>query len=68
MRGAHIFVGVLGASSLSYAEAIRRHLEELYGIADWTVESIARESAAIGASTALLCEKILVDRPQTAHR
>jgi transposase len=31
--------------------------------ADWTVERIARESAAIGVCTALLCEKILVDRP-----
>ena len=31
--------------------------------ADWTVERITRESAAIGVCTALLCEKILVDRP-----
>lgn len=31
--------------------------------ADWTIERIARDAAAIGACTALLCEKILTDRP-----
>jgi len=31
--------------------------------ADWTVERIAREAEAIGPATALLCEKILADRP-----
>lgn len=31
--------------------------------ADWTIERIAREAAAIGACTALLCEKVLSERP-----
>lgn len=31
--------------------------------ADWTIERIAREAAGIGAATALLCERILADRP-----
>lgn len=31
--------------------------------ADWTIERIATESAAIGPCAALLCEKILTDRP-----
>lgn len=30
--------------------------------ADWTIERINREAASIGACTALLCEKILVER------
>ena len=31
--------------------------------ADWTIERIAREAAAIGVCTALLCEKVLTERP-----
>jgi transposase len=31
--------------------------------ADWTIERISREASAIGADAALLCEKILADRP-----
>jgi transposase len=31
--------------------------------ADWTIERIRREAAAIGPSTALLCELILENRP-----
>jgi transposase len=31
--------------------------------ADWTIERIAREAAAIGPSAALLCKRILADRP-----
>lgn len=31
--------------------------------ADWTIERIAREAAAVGTCTALLCERILTDRP-----
>lgn len=31
--------------------------------ADWTVERIGREAAAVGPCAALLCEKILIDRP-----
>jgi transposase len=31
--------------------------------ADWTSERIEREASAIGPNTALLCEKILADRP-----
>ena len=30
--------------------------------ADWTIERISREAASIGVCTALLCEKILVER------
>lgn len=31
--------------------------------ADWTIDRITRETAAVGPCTALLCEKILTDRP-----
>lgn len=31
--------------------------------ADWTIERISREASAIGSDAALLCEKILADRP-----
>ena len=31
--------------------------------ADWTIERITREAEAIGPCAALLCEKILADRP-----
>jgi transposase len=31
--------------------------------ADWTIERITREASAIGPDAALLCEKILADRP-----
>ncbi|GGI86051.1 hypothetical protein GCM10007973_23300 [Polymorphobacter multimanifer] len=31
--------------------------------ADWTIERITRETEAIGPCAALLCEKILADRP-----
>jgi transposase len=32
--------------------------------ADWTIERISREASAIGSDAALLCEKILADRPR----
>ncbi|ACP21623.1 transposase [Sinorhizobium fredii NGR234] len=31
--------------------------------ADWTIERISREASAIGSDVALLCERILADRP-----
>lgn len=31
--------------------------------ADWTIERITREASAIGPNAALLCERILADRP-----
>jgi len=30
---------------------------------DWTIERISRETLAIGLDVALLCERILADRP-----
>lgn len=34
-----------------------------YRFADWTIERITREASAIGTDAALLCEKILAERP-----
>lgn len=31
--------------------------------ADWTIERISREASAIGSNVALLCDRILADRP-----
>lgn len=31
--------------------------------ADWTIERITREASAVGSNAALLCERILADRP-----
>ena len=43
---------------------IPEHMPSLHRrFADWTIERITRETEAIGPCAALLCEKILADRP-----
>ncbi|TAN14212.1 MAG: hypothetical protein EPN45_03965 [Rhizobiaceae bacterium] len=51
----------VGAAPSTVRETLR--LAGTAGLADWTIERIGREASAIGPDAALLCQKILADRP-----
>jgi transposase len=66
-KGERIAAHIRGSGNGHHTTTPEHMASSHRNFADWTIERITRESSAIGVCTALLCEKMLVDRPHPEH-